>query len=211
MEKIEKWINDNGCGYGCGCGSGRGDGDGDGYGCDDGSGDGDGYGYGCGYGSGDGYGIKEFMGKKVYIIDGLQTLIDHVSGAIAKGSILYNDLSSLQPCYIAKGDGYFAHGETIEKARDALRKKIFDNMNPEEAIEAFLDKFEKEKKYPCSDFYEWHHYLTGSCQMGRDSFMQNKGITFDDLFTVDEFISLCEDEYGNEIILQLKGQWEAKP
>ena len=81
-------------------------------------------------------------------------------------------------------------------------------MDPEEAIESFMEKFEKNKKYPCKDFYEWHHYLTGSCEMGRKSFMQNKGITFDDSFTVDEFIEICENDYGSEIIKQLKEGWE---
>ena len=83
-------------------------------------------------------------------------------------------------------------------------------MDTEEAIERFLSIFEKEKKYPTKDFYEWHHYLTGSCEMGRRSFMQDRNITFDDMYTVDEFIALCEDSYGSETIKELKERWNSR-
>jgi len=50
------------------------------------------------------------------------------------------------------------------------------------------------KKYKGSVFFDWHHYLTGSCLMGRESFVKNHGINLDDEFTVDEFIKLCRDD-----------------
>lgn len=185
---------DDGSGYGYGSGSGSGSGDGSGYGCVD----------GCGFCLSDG--IDYFNGEKVFIIDGLQTIINHIKGNVAKGGILNGDFT-ITPCFVVKGNGYFTHGETVREAFNALRSKIFENMDPEEAIESFMEKFEKNKKYPCKDFYEWHHYLTDSCEMGRKSFMQNKGITFDDSFTVDEFIEICENDYGSEIIKQLKERW----
>ena len=219
----------NGYGNGCGSASGSGYGYGSGSGCDYGSGSGDGSGYGCGdgcrngcgdgcrngsgsnFGSGnglgDGSGIDYFNGEKVFVIDGLQTIINNIKGNTAKGSILNGDFTTT-PCFVVKGNGYFAHGETVREAFNAVQSKIFENMDPEEAIESFMEKFEKNKKYPCKDFYEWHHYLTGSCAIGRKSFMTNKGITFDDSFTVDEFIEICENDYGSEIIKQLKERWK---
>ena len=194
MENVKEWIKENkDHDYGYGYGSGSGSGYGYGYG----------YGNGYGYGDGYGYGIDYFNGEKVFIIDGLQTIINHIKGNAAKGGILNIDFT-ITPCFVVKGNGYFAHGETVREAFNALQSKIFENMDPEEAIESFMEKFEKNKKYPCKDFYEWHHYLTGSCEMGRKSFMQNKGITFDDSFTVDEFIEICENDYGSEIIKKLK-------
>ena len=79
-DKIKKFLE-----IGDGYGSGSGYGSGDGYG------DGDGYGSGYGYGSGSGDGIRSYKGQEVYMIDGVQTLINHVSGALAKGFILEND------------------------------------------------------------------------------------------------------------------------
>ena len=91
-----------------------------------------------------------------------------------------------------------------------MQEKIFENMDTEEVIERFLSIFEKEKKYPTEDFYEWHHYLTGSCEMGRRSFMRDRNITFDDMYTVDEFIALCENSYGSKTIKELKERWNSR-
>ena len=216
MEKIKKWLADNspGSGYGDGYGSGDGYGDGDGYGSGYGDGYGSGYGdgygdgYGSGSGSGSGSGIKEFDGQAVFRVDGVNTLINHVHGAMAKGYILESDFS-LVPCYIAKGNGYFAHGKTAKEAVDALHSKIFENMNPDEAIVAFMDKFKPGEKYPGTEFFEWHHYLTGSCLMGRESFVRSHDLNLEDKITVDEFIALCENDYGGEIIRQLKERWQS--
>ena len=218
--KILEWIKDNsdyGNDYGYGYDYGNiydpGSGSGYGSGSSDGSGSGFGEGNGSGFGDGDGSGnncgVKSYDGKTVHLIDGVQTIISTIKGNLAKGFILNSDLS-LSPCYICKGNGYFAHGETLKEARLALQKKIFENMDTDEIIERFLSTFEKNKKYPAIDFYEWHHYLTGSCEMGRKSFMQDRNITFDDMYTVDEFIEMCEDSYGGEIIKELKERWNCR-
>ena len=200
----------SGKGYGSGyChGSGLPYGYGYGIGSDSGSGDRHGSGYGYNYCYDEGfYGIGSYNGQNAYIIDGIPTLITNIYKTIAKGYILESDLS-LTPCYIVKGNGYFAHGKTVKEAVKALQAKIFENMNPEEVIASFIDKFEKGKKYPGTEFFEWHHYLTGSCLMGRESFVKRHELNLEDEITVDEFIALCENDYGSEIIKQLKEQWQ---
>ena len=218
MEDVRKWISDSGLGsgsgegygyglgsgYGSGYGSGDGSGSGDGYGSGDGSGSGDGYGYGDGYS--EGYGIGEFNNEKVYLIDDVPTIIKRIKGYIAKGYILNNDFS-LTSCCVAKGGGYFAHGETVSDAIVALRMKIFENLDSDEAIDEFMKNFRKGKKYSGHEFYEWHHYLTGSCEMGRNAFVKNHDINLNDMLTVDEFIALCINDYGGEIIEKLKERW----
>ena len=196
MEKIKEWLMDN---SGSGSGDGYGSGDGSGYGDDYGSGDGSGSGYGSGYGDD----IKEFEGKRIIMIDGIKTIITHIKGSFAKGFILENDLSSI-PCYVAKGHGYFAHGKTLKEASAELQSKIFENMDADEAIKEFMNEFKKGEKYPGTKFFEWHHYLTGSCLMGRESFVRNKKLNLEDEFTVEEFIGICEYSYGGEIIRELK-------
>ena len=111
--------------YGNGCGNGNGDGCGDGDGCGNGYGDGggNGYGYGNGCGNGNGRGIKGFNGKVVHEIDGLETIITSVHKGIAKGFILQADMT-LKPCYIAKGNNMFAHGDTIKEAVISLENKV---------------------------------------------------------------------------------------
>lgn len=237
--KIREWIEDNngsgsgswrgygrssggygdGFGYGDGSGFGSGSGSGDGSGFGDGSGSGCGYGcgYGYGYGSGDGSGygvwytgIGAINGHPVWVIDGMPAVITAICRSIAKGYIVNRDLT-LTPCFIAKGQGHFAHGENAKKAVEALQDKIFEDMDTEESIEAFMAEFEPKKKYPAMDFYIWHHRLTGSCEMGRKQFFKDGGYDLEhDTFSVEEFIRITENAYGGEIIRQLKEAWERK-
>ena len=138
------------------------------------------------------------------MIDEIQTILTSVCGNLAKGYILKEDLT-LSPCFIAKGNGYFAHGETAKKACEALEEKIFSKMDTEEAIDRFLQEFDFDKKYPARDFYIWHNRLTGSCEMGRNYFIAKHGIDLDqDTYTVQEFIDMVKDDYGGEIILKIR-------
>ena len=107
------------------------------------------------------------------------------------------------PCYIAKGRGYFAHGETLREAVDALHSKIFDDLDPDEKISALLGEIELGQKYKVSIWYDWHHRLTGSCEAGRKAWMRNHGVTMDDEYTLEEFCDLTKNDYGGEIIKQL--------
>ncbi len=201
----------SGDGYGDGCGSG--DGYGDGYGCGsgdgygygygDGDGDGSGDGYGCGSGDGYGDGIKELNGDKVYVIDDVQTIIKSVHDNIAQGFILNNDLT-LQPCYIVKEQNKFAHGDTLHDAFMSLQEKLYDGSTEEERIEAFRKKFpDYDTPYPNRDLFAYHHVLTGSCRMGRESFCKDKGISLNDSTTVRQFVLLTKDSYGSVIIRKL--------
>ena len=110
------------------------------------------------------------------------------------------------PCYIAKHDNMFAHGETIKEAVAAVNKKVFENMDSDKAIDKFFEYFtDLTKKYPARDFFEWHHYLTGSCEMGRKAFVKNSGYDIEhDRFTVQEFIDITRNAYGKDVILRLE-------
>ena len=214
MEAIEKDIErflavGSGAGYGYGAGYGDGSGSGSGDGSGDGSGYGDGYGYGygdgSGYGSGDGYGLKYIMNKKIYKIDGVNTIFEHINKNVAKGKIVNGDLTT-EDCYIVKGNNMFAHGETIKKAMQALQEKIYDSLDVDEAIAKFKEKFkQKNRKYNASDFYVWHHILTGSCEQGRVNFCKNNNIDLKNgKYTVLEFIEITENSYCGDIIKRLK-------
>ena len=162
-----------------------------------------GYGSGDGYGSGSGYGLKSINGKKVYMVDGIATTINHIHGNIAKGTIVNNDLTET-PCYIVKEGKYFAHGETLAEANASLQDKLFNEMPAKERIAAFWKCHKKGVKYPTNDFFEWHHKLTGSCLMGRQQFAKDHGVDLDGEMTVDDFIALTKNAFGGDIIKRLK-------
>lgn len=187
---IQQWIengSDFGSGYGFGSGSGTGDGSGAGYGS----------------GFGGGADIKFFCGSPVYLIDRIPTIITAVFGSYAKGYILETCLT-LTPCYIAKRESHFAHGKTLSEAVAAVAEKAFDDMPEEDRIAEFWKCHEKGVKYPARDLYDWHHRLTGSCEMGRNTFAAEHGIDLNsDMFTVAEFVELCGKSYGGEIIREL--------
>ena len=200
----------DGDGYGYSYGSGNVYGYGQGYGDGDGSGDGDGYGYGSGrgYGYGDGYGIKSINKQNVYLIDNVATILIKVKSNVAKGFILNEDLTQV-PCYVVKNGNLFVHGKSLKDAKKALLDKIFENLSEDERIDAFLDNFKLNVKYPVMDFYDWHNKLTDSCELGRQTFCQNHNINLkNDKLTVDEFIDLCINNYGGEIIQSLKNKIE---
>ena len=222
MEKIKEFLAVNsgdghgygyGDGHGYGYGSGHGYGSGNGYGYGDGDGYGDGYGDGGGYGCGDGFrqqNVKTFCGKDLHWIDGVPTIIDRVHGNIAQGRILLRNMTT-KKCYIARNDRCFAHGDTVREAMSALTDKLFEGMPEEERIADFIKAHKWGEKYSAVDFYDWHHKLTGSCDMGRREFAASHGfkVTEDELLTVEEFIKLTENSYGSGVIRKLEEAYHA--
>lgn len=197
-ERIKEFL-DSGYGYGYGSG--------DGYG--DGYGSGDGYGYGSGDGSGDGYGdgIKSVNNYDIYIVDGVPTVITALFDNYAKGFVLGNDFT-LNPCYIAKSGDIFAHGKTLREAVAAMQGKLFEDMPEEERIAAFIECHDYDRVYNNTDLYDWHHKLTGSCEMGRQQFAIDHGIDLDGKMSIKEFIKLTKNAYGGEIIRNLEKEYK---
>lgn len=193
-------------GYGDGFGNGYGNGHGNGYRCSvcDGGGFGGGYGDcdGYGYGGNGGNDIKKINGMDVVKIDNIPTAIKKIRGNIAFGYVF--EKMQLKPCYVVKQDNMFAHGETVKEAFAALQEKLFDNMTVDERINAFLQEIKSNTEYPAKIFYDWHHRLTGSCELGRNQFIKNHNIKLDQLMTVEEFIELTKNDYGGEIIKKLE-------
>ena len=197
MEVLEEFLKTSD-GYGYGGGDASGDGDSGGYGYNGG------YGYGSGNSNGSGNGVGSINGMPIFRIDGVPTVITNVKGNIAKGWILKNNLT-LNPCYIAKQDNMFAHGKTLREAMEALEEKLFDDMPEEERIKAFLDAVKDGPKYPARLFFDWHGRLTGSCQMGRETFVKNHGIVLDkDTMTLRRFLKLTREDYGGEVIRKVE-------
>ena len=176
----------------------------------DGSGSGSGSGYGSGYGDGSGSGIKVFNGDKVYLVDNILTIFISIRGNIAKGYILQSDLQ-LKPCFIVKENNKFAHGDTIRDAFNSLQEKLYDDSTEEERIEAFKKKFpEYDVKYDNGDLFTYHHVLTGSCRMGRESFVSDRGLSLDGKTSIREFVELTKNAYGGDIIKKLPSAYRIK-
>lgn len=221
MDNVTKFLQ-VGTGYGDGCGDGYGDGygfgngislrfsSGFGYGDGDGFGNakGNGKGYGdafsniTGRGGGDGSGLKSINGVELHDIDGVPTGIYRSHGNVAKGFILKG--FAVKPCYIVRDGDVFAHGKTLKDAEEALREKVMESMDEDEAIAKFVEHFKPKTLYKNSEFFEWHHYLTGSCRMGRENFCANNGVDLNAESTPEYFIALTEHSFGGGTIAKLK-------
>lgn len=204
----------SGDGYCDGRGDGRGYGDGfgfySGFGFGDGFGSGDGSDVGDGDGLGDGFGVGVFNGSKVYLVDDILTIFTSIHRNVAKGFIVQSDLR-LKPCFIVKENNKFAHGVTLRDAFNSLYEKLYDDSTEEERIEAFKKKFpEYDTPYENKDLFAYHYVLTGSCRMGRETFVAGKGLSLDGKTTVRQFVNLTQNAYGGDIIKKLPDAYGIK-
>ncbi len=212
-----------GAGYGNDKGLGKGKGHGEGAGYDNGhgkgaalsvgnivgkgagfgNGEGAGFGNGEGYGAGKDYAISSYNGYRAYIIDWLPTLIYQIRDNYAKGAILNSDLT-LTPCFIARVDNCFAHGETLHDAVRDARKKALNHTPVETRIQRFVQEYpDPDKPAPFAELFDWHNILTGSCLFGRNQFVEQHQLDTNAEYSPRFFIELTKDDFGGKIIQQL--------
>jgi hypothetical protein len=210
-EYISGYTNGDVSGDGSGSGSGRGYISGNGYGNGYGSGDGntDGSGNGEGKGSGNGGKLVRFQGRSVYYINSIPCVFESVHETWAVVNIIDNDDFTTEKAFIAKFDGYFAHGKTIKDAFAAVTEKAVDSLSFEEKKKNFLKMFPSMvAEYSTMDFYTWHHILTSSCEYGRKSFVKQKGIDLEGTMTVKRFIELTCGSYNGNKIKELESMYK---
>ena len=199
-----------GSGYGSGLGEGSGEGLGEGWGngLAHGSGSGSGYcsvwglGFGSGFGSGWGHGWKEFNRKKVFIVDSIPCVFISIKKNIAMIDIINKDLTTTKT-FLAKDENFFAHGKSIKEAVEAAYKKKKINMDIESKINLFGKTFGFNSVQSNKTFFEWHHTLTGSCELGRNRFAEEKDIDLNESMTTKEFLELTKNAYGGEAIQKI--------
>ena len=191
----------NGSGYGSGCGGGDSCSSGDGAGCNRGRGSDEGYSYD--YNSSNDN-ILILNGNIVDNVDSLPTIIIQVKGNFAKGYIVKDDLT-LESCYIAKVGNFFAHGKTLKDAVTDAEKKKGKRMSIEGRIKRFVEIFGSlDSEHTGKEYYDWHHILTNSCQMGRDKFCEAHDIDLSKKYTVKYFLDITKNSYGSNIIKLVK-------
>ena len=224
-EEVERFLSvqqpiyssDYGYSYGFGRGDGSGFGSNDGYGFGSGNSSGPGFGEGSGFGYGDisAYssvrgGIKVLNGNIVDYIDNIPTIITQVHGNIACGYIVQN-FPTLESCFIAKVDNFFAHGKTLKEAVANARAKRMRKIPIEEQIEKFIKVLGPlDSEHTGKEFYDWHHVLTGSCEMGRAEFCKIHNIDLTKKYTVKYFLDITKDSYGGDVIKLVRESYERK-
>ena len=174
-----------------------------------------GYGYGYGYGDGSGYGdVKEYNGSRVYMIDGVPTLLRLISlddevgmNGFAVGRIVKGDLTT-EKTYVAKRGGLFAHGATLEEAIAAVNDKLITTKDVDGRIDSFIDAYPLVDTFvKGEELFRWHNLLTGSCLQGRRGFVEARELDLNAEFTILEFIALTREAFGGNVIKRLEERY----
>ena len=149
-----------------------------------------------------------FCGERVWYIDGVPTLVDRVRRNAARCRIINDDFTTTQ-CYVARVGNYWAHGDSLRKAFEDAQAKVLKDSPVEDRIASFKVEFPKlSATAKCSEFYRWHHILTGSCTMGRNEFVKAHELDMDKDYTVGYFLTITANSFGGEIIKQLRELYE---
>ena len=130
---------------------------------------------------------KRYLDFDVYDIDGLDTIIYSVRDNIARGALLKQDLT-LEDCYIAKDGRYFAHGDTIEEARDNLMFKVMRRDKSR------FEKMTLDDVLPLKEAIQCYRVITGACSLGVKMFCSE--IKLKDEYSIREIIAITSKAYG---------------
>lgn len=153
------------------------------------------------------YFMSEFEGHKVYMVDHVPTCIEsvHISMSLSY-AIGFTIEDYWKRCHtvVAKVAGYFAHGDNLREAIQEAQEKLLHNIPIEDRIKQFVELYpDIQQLVPNKKLFDAHHYLTGSCYLGRKMFCKGNGIDLDNSMSVADFIRWTCAEYGDEIIHKL--------
>ena len=126
-------------------------------------------------------------------------------GNVAKGAVLCSDMT-LNDCWIAKRGNFFAHGDTLHEAVEAVEAKWMENRPLDERIAEF-DKTHPSLDEPYGDLFEWHHVLTGSCELGRLQWCEEHGYKPTDSITLRTFLTETVGDYGGDVIRRVAKEY----
>jgi len=109
---------------------------------------------------------------------------------------------TLRDCWIAKRGNFFAHGDTLHAAVEAVEAKWMENRPLDERIAEFM------KTHPAldeeyGDLFDWHHILTGSYEFGRRQWCEEHGYKPTDSITLRTFLTETVGDYGGDVIRQV--------
>ena len=119
--------------------------------------------------------------------------------------VLRKDMS-LKDCWIAKRGNFFAHGDTLHEAVEAVEAKWRENRPLDERIAEFV-KTHPELDEEYGDLFEWHHILTGSCEFGRRQWCEEHGYKPTDSITLRAFFEQTKNDYGRVVIRRVAKEY----
>ena len=93
---------------------------------------------------------------------------------------------------ITDGNGNWAHGDTLEEAKDDLMYKISDRRKSD------YERLTLDDTLPVDEAIKCYRVITGACSSGTRNFIKNRLKEKKDSYKISEMIELTEGEYGNK-------------
>jgi hypothetical protein len=101
---------------------------------------------------------------------------------------------------VTDGNGKFAHGETIKKAKEDLIYKLTQSANKEKYTKLKLNDV-----LPFDECISFYRVLTGACEFGVQNFIESNNIERRN-YTIKEIIAKTKGQYGSQALSVFKGQ-----
>ena len=93
---------------------------------------------------------------------------------------------------ITDGNGNWAHGDTLEEAKEDLMYKISDRRKSD------YEHLTLDDTLPVDEAIKCYRVITGACSSGTRDFIKNRLRTHKSSYKISEMIELTEGEYGNK-------------
>ena len=101
-------------------------------------------------------------------------------------------IGQLKASYCVESNGVFAHGETIEQAKEDLKFKFQDNDT------SMYEDYTLDTVVTFEEAIQMYHDITGACSLGTKHFCENVLKVKKKKYTIRECIELTEGQYNSE-------------
>lgn len=132
----------------------------------------------------------EWNGKRYIKVDCIFSVVDSHKGSIWK---VHQIGKSEQMYIVTDGEGYYAHGKTMQEAKADLIYKINDRDTSEYKKLTLDDTLTYEEAIAA------YRTITGACSAGTRDYIENRlPEPHKDKYTIREIIDLTKGEYGSK-------------
>jgi len=136
-----------------------------------------------------------FQNGKYIKIDGIFTEVVNHKGNVWRVKKLTNNPKEFY--LVTDGAGKYAHGDTLEQAREDLVYKISESADKNK-----YQKLTLNSTLSFEEGVEAYRVITGACSFGVKDFVTTKGVEKDKAYSVAEIIELTKGSYGSESFKQ---------
>ncbi|MBU1067718.1 hypothetical protein KKE60_08005 [Patescibacteria group bacterium] len=138
-------------------------------------------------------GIIKIDGKsyQAKMIDNIPMIFKKRKGNVIIGNVLKQDMTIGEKIYIIEDNGVYAHGKTIEEARESFVYKLSDRDT------SAYDDMTLETTLSFADAVKMYRTITGACEFGVRHFVDENNVDKKDR-TIKEIIETTKGQYGND-------------